>query len=45
MGKEAVIPTREFFCRVAAFSTPFTLVFPPHQKFPSSDTQSRADPS
>jgi hypothetical protein len=30
---------------VAAFSTPFTLVFPPYQEFPSSDTQSRADPS
>ena len=34
-------PSREFVCRVREFGTPFRLVFPPNQKFPSRETHRR----
>src|SRR6266436_10392085 len=38
-GNAAVPPMRELVCRVTGLETPFKLVVPPNQKFPSSDTQ------
>jgi hypothetical protein len=42
---DAVMPTRELFCVVAWFGTPFRLVVPPRQKLASSETQRRGPKS